>query len=51
MVILLLIIAIICYHCAKHRSKQKGIDTLTIQKWRIINLQKFALKTVPVTSL
>ena len=28
-VILLFIIAIICYHYAKHRSKQKNIDTLT----------------------
>ena len=28
--ILLLIITIICYHYEKHRSKQKGIDTLTI---------------------
>ena len=29
-IILLLIITIICYHYAKHRSKQKGIDALTI---------------------
>ena len=29
-IILLLIITIICYHYAKHRSKQKGINTLTI---------------------
>ena len=29
-VILLLIITIICYHYAKHRSKQKGIDALRI---------------------
>ena len=29
-IILLLIITIICYHYAKHRSKQKGIDPLTI---------------------
>ena len=30
MIILLLIITIICYHNAKHRSKQKCIDVLTI---------------------
>ena len=29
-IILLLTITIICYHYAKHRSKQKGIDALTI---------------------
>ena len=29
-IILILIITIICYHYAKHRSKQKGIDALTI---------------------
>ena len=29
-IILLLIITIICYDYAKHRSKQKGIDTITI---------------------
>ena len=29
-IILLFIIAIICYHYGKHRSKQKGIDALTI---------------------
>ena len=29
-IILLLIITIICHHYAKHRSKQKGIDALTI---------------------
>ena len=29
-IILLLIINIICYHFAKHRSKQKGFDALTI---------------------
>ena len=29
-IILLLIISIICYHYAKHRSKQKSTDTLTI---------------------
>ena len=29
-IILLLIITIICYHYAKHRSKQKDIDALTI---------------------
>ena len=29
-IILLLIIAIICYHCAKNWLKQKDIDTLTI---------------------
>ena len=30
LIILLLVITIICYHYAKHRSKQKGIDALTI---------------------
>ena len=29
-IILLLIITIICYHYARHRSKQNDIDTLTI---------------------
>ena len=29
-IILLLIITVICYHFAKHRSKQKGNDALTI---------------------
>ena len=29
-IVLLLIIAFICYHYAKHWSKQKGIDALTI---------------------
>ena len=29
-IILLLIITIVCYHYAKHRSKQNGIDGLTI---------------------
>ena len=29
-IILLLIITIICYHYAKHKSKQKSIDALTI---------------------
>ena len=29
-IILLLIITIICYHYAKHRSKQKNIDALAI---------------------
>ena len=29
-IILLLIITVVCYHCAKHRSKEKGIDDLTI---------------------
>ena len=29
-IILLLITTIICYYFAKHRSKQKGIDALTI---------------------
>ena len=31
---LLLIIIIICYDYAKHRSKQEGIDALTILKWK-----------------
>ena len=40
-IILLLITTIICYHYARHRSKQKGIDGPTIQKWRIMNWKKF----------
>ena len=32
--ILLLIITITCDSYAKHRSKQKKIDTVTIDKWR-----------------
>ena len=35
-VILLFIRAIIYYHHAEHKSKQKNINTLTIQKWRKI---------------
>ena len=31
---LLLIMIIICYDYAKHRSKQEGIDALTILKWK-----------------
>ena len=30
LIILLLIITIICYHYAKHRSKQKGADALAM---------------------
>ena len=33
----LLIIAIICYHYTKHRSKQRCIGALTIYKWKILN--------------
>ena len=47
-IILLLIIAIFQYHYAKHWSKQKNIDALTIKKWRIINFKTFVLKTVTV---
>ena len=46
--ILLLRIAIICYHYGKHRSKQKDIDALTMYKWKIINFKKFLLKIVRV---
>ena len=35
-IILLLIITIICYHDAKHRSKQKGIHMLTINSLKPI---------------
>ena len=48
LIILLLIVTIICYHYAKHRSKEKGIDALTISKWRIVNFKKFTLKIVRV---
>ena len=38
-IILVLIITIIYFHYAKHRSKRKGIDVLTIQKGKIMNLK------------
>ena len=38
-IILLQIIAIFHYHYAKHWSKQKDTDTLTISKWRIMNFK------------
>ena len=47
-IILILIITIICYHYAKHRSKQKGIDALTIKKWKILSLKMYVLKIVCV---
>ena len=47
-IILLLMITIICYNYAKHRSKQKDIDALTIQKWKIMNFEKFVLNIVRV---
>ena len=47
-IMLLLIITIICYHYSKQRTKQKGIDALTIQKWKIMTSKKFALKIVHV---
>ena len=34
--ILLLVIIIVCYHYAKHRSKQKKCGTLRKSKWRKI---------------
>ena len=43
-IVLLLIVTIICYHYEKHRSKQKSIDALQIQKWKIENFKKFILK-------
>ena len=46
--VLLLIIAITCDHYAKHKSKQKIIDALTIQKWKTMYLKKFLLKIVHV---
>ena len=36
-IILPFIIAIICYHYSKHRSKQKHINTIIIWKSRIMN--------------
>ena len=36
---LLLIITIICNQYAKCRSKQISINTLTIEKWKIMNLK------------
>ena len=36
-IMLLFIIAVSCYHYAKHRSKQKNIGVPTILNWRIIN--------------
>ena len=47
-IILLLMITIICYNYAKHRSKQKDIDARTIQKWKIMNFEKFVLNIVRV---
>ena len=47
-IILLLMITVICYNYAKHRSKQKDIDALTIQKWKIMNFEKFVLNIVRV---
>ena len=47
-IILLLIISIICYHYAKHRSKQKIIDLLTIRNGNKMNFKRFVLKTVRV---
>ena len=51
--ILLFIIAIICNHYAKHRSKlnKKYICILKIKKWRIMNFKKFLLKIVCVIIL
>ena len=43
-----MIVTTTCYYYAKHRSKQKGIDVLTISKWRIINLKMFILKIILV---
>ena len=43
-IILLLIITTICYYYAKRRSKQKDIDSLTIQKWIIMNLKSVCIK-------
>ena len=40
-IILLLIITVIFYYCAKHRSKQKGVNALTIKKWKVMNSKKF----------
>lgn len=34
MTILLFTIAIICFHSTKHRSNQKYIGTITLEKWR-----------------
>ena len=47
-IILIFKIAIICYQFGKHRSKQKGIEAKTIQKWRIMKSKKFVLKIVCV---
>ena len=44
--ILLFTITIICDHYAKHRSKQKSIDALTIYQWKVMNFKKFVLKIV-----
>ena len=47
-IILLLMITVICYNYAKHRSNQKDIDALTIQKRKIMNFEKFVLNIVRV---
>ena len=50
-IILLLIIAIISYHYAKHKSNQRGIDVLTVQKWKIMNFKKFVRVIISMTIL
>ena len=47
-ILLLLVFTTICYHYAKHRSKQKVTDALTMYKWRTMNFRKFVLKIVRV---
>ena len=43
-IILLLIITIGCNHYANHKAKQKSINALAKEKWKIINFKKFILK-------
>ena len=43
--ILLFIIAIICYHYAKHKSKEKDIDTLTFIKMKRNELKNIFIKS------
>ena len=47
-IILLLIINTICCYYVKHGSKQKGIDELSIWKWKIMSFKKFVLKILCV---
>ena len=44
--ILLFLILIICYRIEEHRSKQEGVDAVTMYIWEIMNCKSFILKIV-----